>query len=432
MKTLAPGIAALLAAAPLAAQPFPDARATDPEMMGWMQGFPPPADKIVGFTDLGYFTFPKTRWSFSNYRQFGPTVGITRADRSSPLPRAERADIDVVTFTPIGGGTPMRWFDSLLANYTDGIIVLHRGRVVYERYFGVTTPETQHIAFSVTKSFVGTLAEMLIAEGRLDPDALVTRYVPELDGSGFGDATVRQVMDMTTGLDFDETYINPQSDIYAHAMAGSIGPRPAGYDGPEGFYAYLKTVRKAGEHGERFTYRSVNSDALGWIVARVTGEPLHRLIEQRFWKPLGMERDAAMQVDRVGTVFAGGGLMAALRDLARFGEMLRLGGKAGRRQIIPAAAVASIEAGASKADFAKAGYATLPGWSYKSQWWVSHNAHGAYMARGVHGQAIYIDPKAEMVIARFASHPMAGNVNLDPTSLPAFQALAVHLLATGR
>ena len=136
-----------------------------------------------------------------------------------------------------------------------------------------------------------------------------------------------------------------------------------------------------------------------------------------------------MMVDAQGTVFGGGGLMASARDMARFGEMMRLGGKWKGKQIIPASAHADIVEGASKADFAKNGaYPTLPGWSYRNQWWVSHNEHGAYSARGIHGQAIYIDPKAEMVIARVASHPMAGNVNFDPTSIPAYHALARHLM----
>ena len=107
---------------------------------------------------------------------------------------------------------------------------------------------------------------------------------------------------------------------------------------------------------------------------------------------------------------------------------MRLGGHFNGQQIVPAAVVSDIRAGASREAFVKAGYATLPGWSYHNQWWISHDDHGAFMARGIHGQAIYVDPKAEMVIARFASHPLAGNVNLDPTSLPAYRAIAEHLL----
>ncbi len=410
--------------------PVLDAAASDPVRMGWMQGTPPPADKIIGVEDGGYLTFPKTRWSFSNWRQFMLSMPLLRGHTPvHKFPRAERGDIDAVAFTPIGGDRQMTWKDSLAANYTDGIVVLHKGKIVYERYCGVTTAQTQHIAYSVTKSYIGTIAASLVAEGKLDPEAAVSRYVPELAKSGFGDATVRQVMDMTTGVAFDESYGDINSDIARYSIAGGYRPRPPAYKGPEGFLPFLQTVGRKGVHGERFTYRTANTDVLGWIVARAGGAPLREQIEARFWSRLGMEQDAAIAVDSQGTPFGGGGLMPTLRDMARFGEMMRLGGKWKGKQIVPAAAIADIVKGGGKPEFAKNNaYPTLPGWSYRNQWWVSHNEHSAYMARGIHGQAIYIDPKAQMVIARFASHPLAGNVNFDPTSLPAYHALAKHLM----
>ncbi len=120
---------------------------------------------------------------------------------------------------------------------------------------------------------------------------------------------------------------------------------------------------------------------------------------------------------------------AGLRDLARFGELMRNGGRHNGQQVIPQAVVDDIRAGASREDFAKAGYDLLQGWSYRNMWWVTHNPNGAFMARGVYGQALYIDPAAEMVIARFASHPVAANAASDPTSLPAYAALARHLMS---
>lgn len=415
--------AALMATASLAQAPPGDAASTDPVKMGWMQGDPIPPDKLIEFRDGGHYAFPKTRWSFSNYSRFFSTAVVSRGPAFTPLPRAERTDLDGVTFTPLGGGAAMTWGEALPATYTDGVLILHKGKVVYERYFGVTRPDSRHIAFSVTKSFVGTIAASLVAEGALDPGAKVGTILPELAQSGFGDATVRQVMDMTTGLDFDETYTDGNSGIARHAYAGGIAPRRPDYDGPEGFRAFLAAVRKRGEHGECFTYRTINTDTLGWIVERVTGQTLVALMQSRFWEPLGMEADAAIQLDVTDTAFAGGGLMLTLRDLARFGEAMRLGGKS----VIPAAAIADITRGGSKEDFARAGMPTLPGWSYRNQWWISHNAHGAYMARGVHGQSLYIGTKAEMVIARFGSHPVAGNVANDPVTIPAFHAMAEYL-----
>jgi CubicO group peptidase (beta-lactamase class C family) len=423
--------AALLASVAMAQKPpVLDAAASDPAKLGWMQGTPPPADKQIRFEDGSYFRFPQLRWSFSNWRQLMASVPLRSGSSAAhSFPRAERSDIDAVTFVPLGSDKPISWESSLAANYTDAIVVLHQGKIVYERYFGVTNAQTQHIAFSVTKSYIGTLAAILAAEGKLDPEKPVTDYVPELASSGFGDATVRQVMDMTTGIAFDETYTNPKADIVRHARAGRAAPRPPGYDGPDGFLAFLPTIGKLGVHGERFTYRTANSDALGWIVARAGGASVREQLETRIWSKLGMEQDGAITVDAQGTVFGGGGLLLSLRDMARFGEMMRMGGKWAGKQIAPASAIADIVKGGGRAEFAKNGvYPTLPGWSYRNQWWVSHNEHGAYAARGIHGQTIYIDPKAEMVIARFASHPVAGNVAIDPTSLPAYHALAKHLM----
>jgi CubicO group peptidase (beta-lactamase class C family) len=108
--------------------------------------------------------------------------------------------------------------------------------------------------------------------------------------------------------------------------------------------------------------------------------------------------------------------------------MMRLGGHYNGCQIVPAEVIDRICRGGNREMFATAGYKTLPGWSYRNMWWVSHNSHRAFAARGIHGQGIYIDPAAKMVIARFASHPLAANINLDPTSLPAYEALAAHLM----
>ncbi len=369
------------------------------------------------------------RWSVANFRQLMPTVNVSRGlGESSLLEHQPSNEIDALTFVPLGGGEPMTWQQSLQANYTDGIIILHRGKLVYERYFGVLKPEGQHAAMSITKTFTGTLAALLVAEEKLDPERLVADYVPELAASGFGDASVRQLMDMTTGIHFSEDYADPKAEVWAHAAAGNPLPKPADYQGPRTYYEFLQTVKPQGRHGEAFHYRTANSDALGWVIARVSGQNVAQLLSERIWSRLGAEQDAYMSVDSIGTPFAGGGLNASLRDLVRFGEMMRNEGRYNGTQILPAEVVADIRGGANRDDFAKAGYRLLPGWSYRNMWWVSHNEHGAFMARGVHGQALYVDPLAEMVIARFASHPVASNAANDPTSLPAYEAVARHLL----
>ncbi len=414
----------------LPAPPAFDARTSDPVTMGWMVGAPPPQDKLVRFSDGSWFRFPQTRWSFSNIRQLMPTRVVSRGEGPvARLPRAERTDIDAVTFQPIGGTDSMTWAQSLAANYTDGILILHRGHIAYEQYFGALTADRQHLAMSVTKSFVATVAAILIEEGALDDKATVASYLPELRDAGVGDATIRQLLDMSTGLDYSEDYADSQSSLWDLARAGGFVARPPDYRGPDSFFDYLKTVAKANPHGETFAYKTVNTDTLGAVLRRVTGKPLSELLRERIFSRLGAEHDAFFTVDSVGAEFAGGGLNLTLRDLARFGELTRLAGRYNGQQIVPKAVVDDIRRGGDRALFAQAGYTMLPGWSYRSMWWVSHNPHGAFTARGIHGQAIYIDPAAEMVIVRFASHPLAANANYDATSLPAYDAVARHLMA---
>ncbi len=403
------------------------ALASDPTRHGWMEGAPPPADRLVRISDGSAWRFPQLRWSYSNFRRLVPTAEVPRgAMPVRAFPVALRDDIDALTFAPLAGSGfdgPISWAQSLLANFTDGILVVHRGTIVYERYFGVTGPATRHMLMSVSKSFAGTIAAMLVADGTLDENALVGDLIPELAAGGFGDATLRQVLDMTTALAYSEDYTSATADIARLVAACGLSP---GDDA--GVRAYLPTIQKAGTHGAAFTYRTCNTDVLAWILHRTTGKPLAQLVSEAFWQRLGMEQDASYTIDSHGSEFGGGGLSAALRDLARFGEMMRLGGVADGVRIVPQAVVDDIRGGGDRAKFVPAGYATLPGWSYRNQWWVSHDDHGCYTARGVRGQMIWIDPVAEMVITRLGSHPLAGNGNFDPTSLPAWTAVARLLM----
>jgi len=404
------------------------AKESEPSNFGWMKGFPPPADKVLHPWDGSFYEFPAMRWSFMHMRELLPTQNVSRGlGAPSSLVYNLDSNIDALTFTPWKSSSPMTWEQSLWENYTDGMLIMHRGKVVYERYFGELAPERVHAVMSVTKSFTGTLASILVAEGVLDENKLVTAYVPELAGSAFADATVRQVMDMTTGLKYSEDYADPKADVWQFSNAGNPLPRKEDYKAPEGYYNYLKTVKKEGRHGEAFGYKTVNADALGWIISKATGKSVTDLLSEKIWSRLGMEQDAYYQIDALGTPFAGGGFNAGLRDLARFGEMLRNNGQWNSKQIIPAAAVADIRKGGSKEAFAKSGHPELKGWSYRNMWWITENKDGAFAARGVHGQTIYIDPAAEMVLVRLATHPVAANSANDATSLPAYEAVATYL-----
>jgi CubicO group peptidase (beta-lactamase class C family) len=406
------------------------ARESEPDNFAWMQGFPPPPENRLWAADGSFFRFPALRWSVMHMREFMPTVNVSRGlGPSSDLNYVLDAAIDEVEFQPWGSDTPMTWKQSLSKNYTDGIIILHRGRVVYEKYFGELTELDLHAVMSLSKSFTGTLASVLVAEGAINEDARMNEYVPELSGSAFGDATIRQVMDMTTALSFSEDYSDPNAEIWAFSSAGNPLPKPLDYQGPVGYLEYLQAVQKNGKHGEAFGYKTVNTDALGWVISRVTGKKVSDYLSERIWSKLGAEMDAYYQIDALGIPFAGGGFNAGLRDLARFGELIRNKGMFQGEQIIPRKAVEDIEKGGDRDAFARSPYSKLEGWSYRNMWWMTHNKHGAYAARGVHGQTIYIDPEAEMVLVRLASHPVAGNAANDPFSLPAYHAVAQYLLS---
>ena len=404
---------------------------SDPKALGWMQGFPPPPDKLIMQPDSNFFSFPRLRWTVCHFRELLPTEQVSRGI-GAPVPLEydlDEAAIDALTFRPPDGREAMTWKESLSVNYTDGMLILHEGKIVYERYFGCLDEAGKHGAMSMTKSLTGLLAEVLLAEGKLDDAALVSSIVPELAGSAFGNATVRQVMDMTTGVAYSEDYSNPDADIWVYSRAASPLPKPAGYDGPDGYFEYLQTVRPDGKHGDAFHYKTINTDTLGWIISRVSGMEVTELLSARIWSRMGAEQDAYMTVDGKGTPFAGGGLSAGLRDLGRIGLLLLDEGEINGQRLFAPEVVANIRRGGNKKAFAKAGYETLKGGSYRSMWWLFHNAHDAFAARGVHGQTIYVDPTADMVIVRLSSFPTAKNATIDPTSLPAYQAVAEYLLS---
>lgn len=405
------------------------AEESDPRVLQWMVGLPPLPEKLIMQPQSNYFSFPKLRWTVCHIREIVPTKQVGRGLQPAiPFNYVLDKDIDAIKFKPTDSDREITWKESLLSNYTDGILILHKGKIVYEKYSGCLDAKNKHAAMSMTKSLTGLLAEILIAEGRLDEELIVSSIIPQLKDSAFGSATVRQVMDMTTALDYSEDYSDPGADIWIYTAAANPLPKGSDYKGPDGYFEYLQTVKKDGEHGKAFGYKTINTDTLGWIVSRTANQNLAGLLSERIWEKIGAEQDAYMTVDGLGTPFAGGGLSAGLRDLGRVGQLMLDEGVVNGVRIFPKSVVKSIQKGGDKKAFKKAGYTSLKGGSYRSMWWVLHNHHKAYAARGVHGQTIYIDPTANMVIVRFASHPEAKNSYIDPTSLPAYQAVANYLL----
>jgi len=251
------------------------------------------------------------------------------------------------------------------------------------------------------------LAALLAHERLFDPEAPVGVYLPELKMSGFADATVRQVMEMTTAIGFADETPDPVSENPTYAIALGWKEKPAGYSGPESVYEFLPTMKKIGEHGLRFAYLTPNTDVLAWIMKRLQNRSLSEIMQERIWSKLGAERDAFWIVDSAAAETSGSGLITTLRDKARFGQMLLQKGEFNGQQILPTAVVEEIEKGGDQLAFAR-GPSASPmnqGYSYHLQWWITHNEHRAYQGLGYGGQMLYIDPLAQLVIAKFSSYP---------------------------
>ena len=405
---------------------YPDGANSDPERAGWMQGSPPPPDRLIRFADDRFLSFPQNRWALSHMRELIPTLNVPRGVGSaSLLDGPSRGDVDAIESLVIGSmdGRRRSFLDALTETYVDGIAILHRGRLVYERYFGALKPELPHLSFSLTKSYAATIAATLVHEGAFKPDERVTSLLPELAGTAYDTASLRHLLDMEVGVVFNEDYADPQAQVWTYARAAGTRPRPAGDAGAAGIQEFLITLRGSVPHGTVFDYKSVNTEVLCWMMQRATGKPFATLLSERLWGPMGCEFDGYVSVDPTGFAVGGSGLSVTLRDLARFGELMRCEGARGGTQVVPPAVVAGIRRGGDRVKFAGAGYELLPGYSYRDMWWVSHDEHEAFEGRGIHGQRLYVAPGAEMVVARLASHPIATSAAHDPITMPALLAL---------
>jgi CubicO group peptidase (beta-lactamase class C family) len=411
----------------LADAPFePPATAAD---LGLMQGFPPPPDQRV--TRRNFMEAPANRWSFQHIRELQPTREIYRGTGAPSELVADPVALEELEIEISDGRrvSVSRWQQE---SHTDAMVVLHRGKLVYERYFNGMAPHSQHIMFSATKSFVGTLTLILAEQGRIDLDVSVAQYLPELKGSAFGDATVQQVLDMTTAIKYEEDYEDPASDIWRYGHVFRIwGTPPADYSGPASVYDYLPTLEKKGEHGEAFHYVTPNTDVLGWIISRVTGLSVSAALESMILQPIGAERDAYIWLDAAGTEMAGGGLNISARDAARFGQLILQKGRVGDRQVIPASVAARIlQAGDPRPfnQYYKDPWYEQVAYAYHDQWWTFNNPHKAVSALGVHGQVIYIDPIAEVVIAKQSSDPSPESDVIDTDGPMGCHAIAEFLM----
>jgi len=397
----------------------------------YMKGLPPASDRLVT-RDVRWQDPPYNRWAFQHVREIIPTASIHRGP--GPMSVLERRPRDVL-HVPCGlaGDKMLTVAEWLAGSSTDGLLVLHRGRIVAEHYFNHMRPHTTHLLQSVSKSIVGTVAGILAGRGELVLDGPVTDQVPELAGSSFEGATVRQLLDMRTGTRFNEDYDDPTAEVRVYETVMGWAP-PLEPMAASGLYEYITQLENASPHGGCFDYRSILTDLLGWVLERASGLRLPELLSREIWAPMGAEFDADVTVDRHGSALADGGICAALRDMGRFGQMYLQGGDFNGRTIAPHEWVADCRTGDEDVRRAFADSPegpTLPGWFYRNKWWVMDSENGVLMGLGIYGQMLLIHGAAEMVGVKLSTWPVAWDDVLLDRDVRGMVAIAEWLNGEG-
>lgn len=358
-------------------------------------------------------TAPFSRWAFHNVRDLVPTAGF-RSLRPEPERALDSgARLDARLEQPLEGAATLRAYLEKAA--ADAFLVMRGGRVVLEHYAPHSGANARHIVFSISKSLTALLSGILEAEGVIAPDRPVSHYLPEARGGAYGDCSVRDVLDMRVSLDFEEAYLDPLSAFARYRRAMLWNPPQPG-ETPENLADFLLTLQKGpGPHGGPFAYASPNSDVLGLLIERVTGARFADLFETLLWQPMGARNDGYVTVDAIGTPRTAGGMCVTARDLARVGELLRTGGAVGGRQVVPERWIDDMTRNGDREAWRAGRNVALPDGRYRSQWYQTGEADGAYCAIGIHGQWLYVDPSTETVIVKLSSQddPLGDETNHD-------------------
>ncbi|MDH3475063.1 MAG: beta-lactamase family protein [Rhodospirillales bacterium] len=392
-----------------------------------MAGAPPRLEDQV--TLANWRQAPYSRWAFQHVRELIPTAAVAGGGNDVWALEEDRQDLAALA-VPGEDGAAMTVSEVLAASETDGFLVLHRGRVVFEDYRRGMTQASPHILFSVSKSVTGILAGILVGRSQLDPEAPVVDYLPEVAGSAYDGATLRHLLDMTTGIAFVEDYLATQGPIIEYRKATGWNPLAPG-EAPGDLRSFLAGLRgRVRPHGEVFRYLSPNSDLLGWVIERAAGRRFAALLGEALWRPLGAEAEASITLDRLGASRAAGGLSTTLRDLGRLGQLLLQGGARGGAAVVPAGWIADIRQNGDPALWAAGDMAqAFPGWPlrYRNQWYVLGEDEAPYLGLGIHGQMLFVDPGRALVAVKFSSQPEPVSDPKDRMAINACLAIGAAL-----
>lgn len=332
-----------------------------------------------------------------------PTQRVSRGNGPVRAFPSRSVDVLSVPVTRYDGSTATV-ADVLADTHTDAFAIAQDGVLIAS---GGELDQPQAL-WSITKSLVGCVAGILAADGVLDEDAVVTAYVDELAESGYAGATVRQVLDMRSGVRFVEDYTDPSSDV--RRLDQWLADKHRLYD-------FLTGLRLEAPHGSRFLYRSAETDVLGWVCERAAGAPMAELVSSLVWAPLGAEQDAEFLTDVSGTAVHDGGLAVTALDLLRFGLMLAASPRWLRRAW-------AVDAEVRNEFLASPAETSFPGGWYRSQFWFRPGASGnVLLGLGIHGQLLYVCRRTRTVCVKLSSWPDPQHPAYLQDTLRAFDAV---------
>ncbi|MFN2323459.1 MAG: serine hydrolase domain-containing protein [Trueperaceae bacterium] len=303
--------------------------------------------------------------------------------------------------------------DLLRASETTGLLVARNGAIVHEAYFEGHDERSLATSFSVAKSFTSALVGIALERGQIRSlDDAISDYVPELIDSGYEGVAIRDVLTMSSGIAFDEDYARLGSDVMQLPIRLFVWQRPV--------VDVLAQLPREREPGALQSYASSDAQALGLLLARVTGGSVAAFLEEAIWRPAGMESDAAWGTDLHGQELTYAFLAATLRDYARFGRLYLNEGRRDDVQVLPAAWVAASVRPGATATAPDAGFGA--GFGYGYQWWVPDGDEGDFLAMGIWGQFVYVHPGHRVVIVKTSTDP--GFAARERETIAAFRAIA--------
>jgi len=377
--------------------------------------------KELGADASNWDNAPASMYTFTLTERIFPTLRISRGSGPvTPLVYApDQVDIRTLSVSDPATGRRMT-VDELLNRriQNNGLIVIHKGKVVHESYRSTFSRELRHINMSTSKSFTGMMAQIAIQKGLFKEGELASKYVPELrDKEAWKHLTIRHVMDMRDGTKFVENYEDDDSDVRVQDRA--IGWRPHGKDDPSGMRDFIKKSVNLGlainPPGKVFNYASVQTEILALVVQETSGKPFAEFFEDEFWSKLGAEHDAGFGTDGHGQPIAQGAISMTLPDFARAAMLvMRKGKNHAGEQVVDSAFFDDLVTPNSmlKDAFPEKFKFMAPKGNYRSQFWVIEAEKKQFMMVGVYGQLAYFDYVNDLAIVAFGSYPIAKDVLL--------------------